>query len=1229
MKPIHVAFVWHMHQPYYKDDLTSTYLLPWVRLRCAKDYYKMPALLDGYPKIRATFNLVPSLLAQIEDYGKEESVDLFLNLSKRNAAELSAEERDFVLRWMRESPRALRVQQSPRYLELASRPVDAQFTTADIRDLQVWFNLAWCDPVWVESDPILAELKRKDRDFSEGDKQPLFTAQLDMMAKVIPKYRQLADRGQAELTFSPYYHPILPLIIHVDSARSANPQIQLPEHHFSHREDAERQIELGLGLFERLLGRRPKGMWPSELAVGESVIGLATGARLDWMISDEEVLARSMDSHYSRDDHLYSPMRVGRDGPTVAMVFRDSQISNAIGFDYQRMSSTDAARSLVGRLKRIGEQQGDRELLVTIALDGENAWEFYPRDGHDFLNALYTELESSRDIVTTTVGDFIAEHPPQQQLHHLHTGSWIAASLDTWIGDPEHNVAWDLLAETREWLEDQSQQRPKDSDQVALAWREILITEGSDWFWWFSRKHDSGMDLIWDNQFRLHLRNVYKLMGSRAPARLFQPIIKRAPAPERGVPAATISPVSRDDPEWTKAGYYLVGSGFGALHRPAGFVERVYYGNDAEQLYFRIDTPRSPAELANQHIDFWLYCSGAPAGDGASDTDLPLSAAAMADLGFEPTYAVRIVPRSKGGTATVIRIVEPAGPPQDSEKERSRGVAETAWEVTDPFFVAIPFKQLGKRPGDTLEMALVVSREGSDIEVVPPAGSLGVRVPGEALATAVPHSQHLKVLVATAELAPFAKLGGVADVAAALSKELRRLGHDVRVVLPRYRQVDIGRHNLRPVITGLQVPMGAQKMEATIYEGRLGELVVYFVDCPPLYDRDGIIGFGDDDARSVFFSRALLEMLPELEFFPDVIHVHDWYAALVPNLLDRVYSQGPYAEIATNLTIHNLSAQGVFGFGALMLAGLEEWGLIRVGIPGLDNVVNVLGRGIHFADIVNTVSERYAAEIQTPDYGEGLDELLRRNAHKLHGVVNGIDYEIFDPQRDPNLPHHYSADAPEGKALLRAELRAELGLDDVNKPVCAIVSRFYDVKGIDLVEQSMTHLLELGLQVVVIGSGDRRYEDMFRRRAAEVPHQVSASIGFDPRLVQRIYAGADMLWMPSRFEPCGLAQLIALRYGTIPVVRETGGLADTIRDYDPVAATGNGFVFDAYDPWQFFAAVVRAAETYRHPQLWAWLVRRAMTEDVSWSRSAHRYVQLYLAAITARRERRGVTALAD
>ena len=1219
MKPLHVAFVWHMHQPYYKDDLTNTYLLPWVRLRSAKDYYKMPALLDAYPKIRATFNLVPSLLAQIEDYGKDESVDLFLNLSKRDAAELTAEEREFLLRWMRESPRAMRVQQSPRYLELASRPIDAQFTSADLRDLQVWFNLAWCDPVWVESDPRLAELKRKDRDFSESDKAPLFDAQLERMREVIPKYRELADRGQAELTFSPYYHPILPLINHVDSARTANPQLQLPEQHFSHREDAERQIDMGVGLFERLLGRRPNGMWPSEMAVGESVIGLANRAQLGWMISDEEVLARSQDTQFSRDEQLYEPRLLDREGRSVAIVFRDSQLSNAIGFDYQRMSAVDGARDLTGRLKRIRDVQGDRDFLAVIALDGENAWEFYPRDGHDFLNALYSELEESRDIVTTTVSDFLAEHPARQPLHRLHTGSWIGASLDTWVGDPEHNIAWDLLAETRDWLAEQSRQRPADSDQLVLAWREILITEGSDWFWWFSRKHDSGMDPIWDNQFRLHLRNVYTLMSARAPSRLFQPIIKRVAPVDRGVPAVTISPVSRNDPSWTQAGFYVVGSGFGALHRPAGLVERVLFGNDAENVYLRIDSPRSPSELAAQHVEFWVYCSGAPAGDGGADMDLPLKAGATAELGFEPAHVVRLVPHGVGGTMTVGRVVEP----------QTRALAERSWEIDDLFFLKIPFQHLAKRPGDTLEMAIVVSRDGRDIEEVPPSGFLGVRVPGDASAIELPQATHLKVLVATAELVPFAKLGGVADVATALSKELRHLGHDVRVVMPRYRQVDVGRHTLRPVISDLQVPLGGQNVSATVLEGRLGEIVVYFIDCPPLYDRDGMFGFGDDDARSVFFSRALLEMLPKLDFMPDVIHVHDWYAALVPNLLERVYTSPAYADIATTLTIHNLAAQGVFGFGALNLAGLQEWGLITLGIPSLDNVVNVLGRGIHFADVVNTVSERYAKEIQTAEFGEGLDELLRRDSHKLHGVVNGIDYEIFDPQRDPHLPHHYSADSPAAKALCRAALRAELGLDDVNKPLCAIISRFYDVKGLDLIEQAMPAILQQGVQLVVIGTGDRRYEDMFRRYAAESPHQVAVSIGFDSALAQRVYAGADMLWMPSRFEPCGLAQLIALRYGTIPVVRATGGLADTIRDYEPAAETGNGFRFGPYDAWQFFAAVVRAAETFRHPSAWAWLIHQAMTADVSWSRSARRYVQLYLTAIAAKRESRGQNGVAE
>src|SRR5437588_4623642 len=333
---LHLALVWHMHQPYYKDDLTGTYLLPWVRLRSAKDYYKMAALLDGYPRVRQTFNLVPSLLEQINDYANGSYQDLFLTISARPAAELSGEERQFLLTWMRESPRFLRVQQSPRYLELAGRDPRSLFTVEDLRDLQVWFNLAWCDPAWVDADKRLAALKVKDRGFTEKDKQVLFDCQLQRVAEVIPKYRELAERGQAELTFSPYYPPILPLLEDVQSAHIANPGLNLPERPFAHPEDAADQIRLGLEAFEDLLGRKPAGMWPPEMAVGDSIVGRVAAAGVEWMISDEGVLGRSLDTHLGRDGEgrldqpglLYRPWNVGGEGRRVAIVFRDAPLAN-------------------------------------------------------------------------------------------------------------------------------------------------------------------------------------------------------------------------------------------------------------------------------------------------------------------------------------------------------------------------------------------------------------------------------------------------------------------------------------------------------------------------------------------------------------------------------------------------------------------------------------------------------------------------------------------------------------------------------------------------------------------------------------------------------------------------------------------------------------------------------------------------------------------------------------
>jgi starch synthase len=1216
MRPLHLALVWHMHQPYYKDDVAGTYLLPWIRLRSNKDYRKMAALLDAYPRVRQTFNLVPSLLMQIEDYANGSFNEVFLSLSRKPAADLTAEERSFILRWMRESPRFLRVQASPRYSELGGRAETDTFTVEEMRDLQVWYNLAWCDPAWVDHDPRLSALKAKDRDFSEADKQVLFDAQLEMVRGVIPAYSELARRGQAELTFSPAYHPILPLLADLESAREALPYIQLPERRFVHPEDAKRQLELGRADFERLTGVRPRGMWPPEMAVGESVASLAAEAGVEWFVADEDTLGRSLRTYLGRDDQgrlwqpefLYQPWLLSREGHSVTAVFRDNLLSNRIGFDYHRMPAREAVGDFMARLGRIREQQGDeRDFLVVVALDGENPWDFYSREGHNFLNALYEELQGSEEVICTTVADFLDGHPYRQRLDALHAGSWIGASLDTWVGDAEHNVAWTELAETRDWLEDYTRDHPEES-ALEAAWREIHVTEGSDWFWWFSRKHDSGMDAIWDNQFRLHLRNVYKVLGARPPTSLFRPILQPQ-AEDRRMPQAAFTPASPEDPVWEKAGRYDVASGFGALHKPVELVERLLYGSDDRRLHVRIDSPLAAEQLAKSGVEFWIYVSGGASGEEIGEPmAAPLRPGGISDLGFEPGAVIRL----SGGEVTVARLDESRGWAAPTARERS----------AFPLSFSVPFSALEKGAGEPMQLALVVARNGREVEHVPPVGALSLRVPRGAGLLSGREGRPLRVLMASAETSPFAKAGGVADVTAALAKELRRQGHDVRLVLPRYRQISPERHGLRQAVAALPVRLGRETVDCSILEGRLGDVPVYFVECPRLYDRDGVYGFGDDDARFVYLCRAAIEMLHPLAFQPDVVHSHDWHTALIPNLLDRVYAgDAELSSVATVLTLHNLAFQGTFGPAALHLAGLDGWGLIRVGVPHLDDVVNFLGRGIYFADVVNTVSERYAEEIQTPEYGEGLDDLLRAYAHKLYGIVNGIDTEVFDPATDPAIPHHYSAADPGQKGRNRAALRAELGLADSRAPLIAFISRFYEQKGLELIQQALPALTALELQLAVVGTGDRRYEDMFRFAAAQHPGRFAAYFGFEPGVAQRLYAGADMMLMPSRFEPCGLGQLIALRYGTIPIVRATGGLADTIRDFDPVTDTGFGFTFGPYDPWQLFGTVVRALETYKHAATWGRLVRRAMRQDVSWAKSAGLYAGLYRTAIASHRDR--------
>jgi starch synthase len=398
-----------------------------------------------------------------------------------------------------------------------------------------------------------------------------------------------------------------------------------------------------------------------------------------------------------------------------------------------------------------------------------------------------------------------------------------------------------------------------------------------------------------------------------------------------------------------------------------------------------------------------------------------------------------------------------------------------------------------------------------------------------------------------------------------------------------------------------------------------GGVPVYLVDNQHYYARDGIYMYEDDADRFIFFCRAVLEGVRRLGWRPDLIHCHDWHTAIVPNWLKTLYRDDPFFQgTACVYTIHNLAYQGIFGHRVLEIAGVDEFGfLAHPDIPHLSDAVDFMGRGIYYADLVTTVSETYAAEILTPELGERLDPLLRDRRDRLFGVLNGIDAEINDPSRDPLLAAHYSADDLSGKTLCKADLQREAGLPvrpDV--PLLGAISRLADAKGFDLIDQVIETLLrDHHAQIVILGTGEQRYHERLTSLRARYPDQLAVFLTFKAALAQKIYAGADLFLMPSKFEPCGLGQMIALRYGTIPVVRATGGLADTVQDYDPASGEGNGFTFVPYEPLALYGALVRSLEHYRDQETWMRIMQQAMAADHSWDASARRYVELYRRAI--------------
>ena len=476
--------------------------------------------------------------------------------------------------------------------------------------------------------------------------------------------------------------------------------------------------------------------------------------------------------------------------------------------------------------------------------------------------------------------------------------------------------------------------------------------------------------------------------------------------------------------------------------------------------------------------------------------------------------------------------------------------------------------------------------------------------------------EQLKILMVSAEVEPFAKTGGLADVAGALPMALKTMGHDVRIVMPRYQCIS----TKMSYLTDFPVEMLGKQETAIVREGSLNfeedsehySIPVYFVDSYHYFDRPGIYCYGDDADRFCFFDKAVLKMLPKIGFKPDIIHCNDWQTGPIPLYLKEKYADDVfYNQIGSLFTIHNLQYQGNFGKGVLPVMGLDDSFYTSDKLEFYGEV-NFMKAGILYADLINTVSETYVKEIKTAEYGERMNGLLKTKEDDLYGIVNGIDTRQYDPKTDTRIYKNFDSTTLHNKAINKRELQDELGLQKTNAPLIGMVTRICDQKGFELIEQILPDLIKLDLQFVVLGLGDPHYENLFREYAKKYPNKFSANIEFNDTLAHRIYAGSDMFLMPSKFEPCGLGQLIAFRYGSVPVVRQTGGLNDTVRDFKIEEEEGNGFSFKEYNSRMLMKTLVRAISVYKNmPDVWEKIVVSGMEGDFSWRKVSDKYISLY------------------
>jgi alpha-amylase/alpha-mannosidase (GH57 family) len=658
MPQIYLCFLWHMHQPFYKDLASGEYKLPWTRMHALKDYYGMVRILEEFPHIRQTFNLVPSMMAQVEEYASGAARDPYLETVLKPAESLSDTERAFLLQHSFYSDPQRMIYRYPRYGQLfdswqSQKNVGARavFGAQEFRDLQMWSQLAWFDEEFQSGDEEVREWVRRGRNFTLADQARMGAKQREIVSQVTPEYRKLAAAGQIEISTTPYYHPILPLVCDSAIAGVSHPGVTLPPR-FRYPGDARKQLEMACDFTAQTFGKAPAGLWPSEGSVSDEAFSIAADVGYKWAATDSGVLNRTLGRGVGVDG-LYRPYRWQQGGRSLGVIFRDHYLSDLIGFVYSKMDAAAAAEDFLRRIHDncAGILDAGRDALVPIILDGENAWEYFDHNGRPFLRELYRRIQNDGRMSAVTVSEGLARLAAEP-LGGIFPGSWINANFDIWIGAEEDNLAWTQLLRARETFDTAP---AVSEDKRKMAYEELLIAEGSDWCWWYGPEHESANRPEFDQLYRSHLANVYRFLGLMPPEELSRPILRVT------LPAVLVAPSGRIRPaidgevtsyfEWMGAGVYRVDERSGSMHGKKFLVKEVYFGSDGWDFFLRIDVnPDYELELGGMEARF-----AGQTLDGKQTSEFTIG---FAHGGARPVAMVLAVPAAGTVECAYARVLE-------------------------------------------------------------------------------------------------------------------------------------------------------------------------------------------------------------------------------------------------------------------------------------------------------------------------------------------------------------------------------------------------------------------------------------------------------------------------------------------------------------------------------------------------------------------------------------------